>query len=402
MAEQKPSQSVAAPAIEFDKPSSLLDKIINENRVAAARQLPVMDIEMAMERNKMLQQFIKGFMKEGDDFGKIPGTGEDAKPSLFKSGAEKLNSFFGYVPYYETTEKITDWMGEKYGEPLFYWDKVCTLMKDGTPVGQGNGSCSSWEKKYRYRAAGRVCPSCGSSTSLIKGKAEYERDPEYKQRGSWVCYEKKGGCNAKYFGDDPDIMSQHVGQVANPDIADIINTVQKMADKRAYVAATLTATGASQYFSQDLEDIELPDGATQPRGKQQQGQQGRKEPIRQPVTTRTPQTAPPPPQAPPIPQDLRAAAEFIGDKFSTMLPAFQTLHRDIEEMGGSDAPYYEVLDSYGWKHADKDTIKTAGRIRSLEVARDLLVKLNAIKISLAEPEDEDMDRSQITTGGDPA
>lgn len=38
--------------------------------------------------------------------------------------------------------------------------------------------------------------------------------------------------------------------------ADIVNTILKMAEKRALVGATISATGASDYFTQDLEDME--------------------------------------------------------------------------------------------------------------------------------------------------
>ena len=41
----------------------------------------------------------------------------------------------------------------------------------------------------------------------------------------------------------------------NPDVADLVNTILKMADKRALVAATLIATGMSEYFTQDIEDF---------------------------------------------------------------------------------------------------------------------------------------------------
>lgn len=48
------------------------------------------------------------------------------------------------------------------------------------------------------------------------------------------------------------ILMGHLGKDAE---TTVVNTVRKMAQKRAYVAATLSATGASQYFTQDLEDL---------------------------------------------------------------------------------------------------------------------------------------------------
>lgn len=122
---------------------------------------------------------------------------------------------------------------------------------------------------------------CGKAT-LIKGKPEYERDAEYKRRGSWICYEKRGGCGAKYYGDDQDIIGQEVGRVANPNIADAVNTVQKIADKRSYVAAVLSATGASQFFSQDLEE----QGQSDPTADQVRRQAGQVDTGGAPVGTR--------------------------------------------------------------------------------------------------------------------
>jgi hypothetical protein len=45
-------------------------------------------------------------------------------------------------------------------------------------------------------------------------------------------------------------------RVPNPDVADVVNTIQKMAQKRALVAATLIATSASEFYTQDVEDAD--------------------------------------------------------------------------------------------------------------------------------------------------
>jgi hypothetical protein len=39
-------------------------------------------------------------------------------------------------------------------------------------------------------------------------------------------------------------------------VADVVNTIQKMAQRRALVAATLIATSASEFFTQDVEDAD--------------------------------------------------------------------------------------------------------------------------------------------------
>jgi hydroxymethylpyrimidine/phosphomethylpyrimidine kinase len=50
------------------------------------------------------------------------------------------------------------------------------------------------------------------------------------------------------------IANQKTGLIPNSEIFDQINTIQKMAQKRSLVGAVLIATGASKFFTQDLED----------------------------------------------------------------------------------------------------------------------------------------------------
>jgi hypothetical protein len=224
----------------------LLDRVVEEQQRNAARYMPTLTVKQFSEREHMLRE-LKALLVEGIDYGKIPGAGD--KPVLLKPGAEKLCAFFGYAPHY-TAEVIEDWDGKLYGEALFYYKYTCLLSKDGKPVGEGQGSCNSWETKYRYRVQKRVCPACGQP-ALIEGK-QWKPD----QPREWVCYEKKGGCKTKFAIDDKRITEQAAGMIKNPDFADLINTIQKMGQKRAMVAAVLSATGASQYFTQDLEDGE--------------------------------------------------------------------------------------------------------------------------------------------------
>lgn len=156
--------------------------------------MPVLDVRQAMARRQMLIDYTAALMVKGRDFGKIPGAGD--KPTLLKPGAEKLASLFGLSPLFETVESVMDWTGGDHdGEPFFYIRCRCTLTRGDQVVGQGLGSCNSWEKKYRYRNNGK-----------------------------------------------------------NPNPADLVNTIDKMAQKRALVAAVLIAVNASEFFTQDVED----------------------------------------------------------------------------------------------------------------------------------------------------
>jgi hypothetical protein len=205
--------------------------------------MPVMSIETATERYRTIVHYVKELMNEGTDYGKIPGT---EKNTLLKPGAEKLCTLFGLSKRFILVEHVEDWRGDQFGEPFFNYLYRCGLYRGEYLIAEADGSCNSRETKYRWRQGERLCPGC-EKPAIIKGKAEYG--------GGWLCFTKKGGCGAKFNETDERITSQQIGRVANPDIADQVNTIQKMAQKRAMIAATLLAVNASEFFTQDLEDF---------------------------------------------------------------------------------------------------------------------------------------------------
>jgi len=192
------------------------------------------------EQIQLIQQVMKSNMIEGEHYGTIPGCGD--KKVLFKSGSEKLGLIFRLSVKLEG-EREPIGLGKEHREYVI----KCTLthITTGQFWGHGVGSCSTMESKYRYREATRKCPQCGKE-AIIKGKEEYG--------GGWVCFKKKDGCGAKFPDDDTTITSQKVGRIENEDIADQYNTVLKMAAKRAKVDGIITATGASDLFTQDWEE----------------------------------------------------------------------------------------------------------------------------------------------------
>lgn len=204
--------------------------------VAEAGELSVGDLVAQVSK---IQQVMEAVMKENLHYGKIPGCGD--KPTLLKPGAEKLALLFRLCPSFDVT--LTELPGGHREYRV-----LCTLTHIPTSamIAQGVGSGSTMEAKYRYRGGERKCPECGKP-AIIKGKQEYG--------GGWLCFAKKGGCGHKWPDGAKEIEGQSVGRVENPDIADTYNTVLKMAKKRAQVDATLSATGASDIFAQDLEDL---------------------------------------------------------------------------------------------------------------------------------------------------
>ena len=214
------------------------------NIIDRSQFMPAMSIELAVERYNTITEFVSRVLRRDVDYGVIPGTD---KFTLLKPGAEKLTTFFGLSTRFQLIERIEDWTGENYGgEPFFYYLYRCQLFRGDLLVAEADGSCNSRETKYRYRDAQRKCPDCGQA-AIIKGKEDYG--------GGWLCFRKKGGCGAKFSTGDSQIETQQVGRISNPDIADQVNTIQKMGQKRALIAVTLLAVNASEFFTQDIEDM---------------------------------------------------------------------------------------------------------------------------------------------------
>jgi hypothetical protein len=198
---------------------------------------------LEQERIEKVKRAILKFDEQGDgggDYGVIPGT---KKPSLYQSGAEKFNRLFQLRPVYRRDRVEGD--GEK--TPDFRFLVECDLVDaEGRVIGTGAGSCSNFEVKYRYRNAGLVCPDCEATEIRVS---------KFEDSKGFYCWRKPeqghDGCGAQFGPDDQRITSQTVGRISNPDPHDCENTVQQMADKRAYVKATRTTHALSNTFTQD-------------------------------------------------------------------------------------------------------------------------------------------------------
>ena len=189
----------------------------------------------------LIQEVMRSVMKENEHFGVIPGCGK--KPSLLQPGAQKLLVTFRLAPDYEITKNETANGHREYVVK-------CTLktIGSGSFVGQGAGSASTMEGKWRFRVApkkltDRPVPKAYWDLRQSDPKAALEAiggkgfSTQKDENGTWMISE---GTSEKVEHDNP---------------ADYYNTVLKMACKRALVAATLTATAASDIFTQDVEEL---------------------------------------------------------------------------------------------------------------------------------------------------
>ncbi|OOC42171.1 hypothetical protein [Thermosipho sp. 1074] len=158
-------------------------EVVEKHEMLAIDQQAVKALKKQYDLFRQLQ---KEVLEEGTDYGYPAGRRNQLqKPSLYKSGAEKLTRLFGLIPEFEIIQTI-----EK-DDFIMYKFRCRLRTRDGTVVGDGFGACNSKEKDG------------------------WNENPWRYQ-----------------------------------------NNILKMAKKRAHVDAVLTGVGASNVFTQDIEDME--------------------------------------------------------------------------------------------------------------------------------------------------
>jgi hypothetical protein len=167
-------------------------------------------IEVVNATMQGLKDLMKTALKSGLDYGQIPGT-KGGRPSLLQPGAEKIALMLGITVKHDITTRE---LNGGHREVTVVSHAIS--RKTEKEIGDGIGSCSTMESKYRYRS------------KYINGQ---------KQR------------------------------FENTDIADVYNTVAKMAEKRADIDCIKRVSGASEFFTQDVED--MPDYLTEQQKRQQ-------------------------------------------------------------------------------------------------------------------------------------
>lgn len=230
-----------------EKPTQIVPRPTGPVAVKTPRAMMLAQaLEEEREQRDLLRRYVNDFLVKDQDFGEIPGT---KRPSLLKPGAEKLMDLFRCRPEYEVMAKEVN-----HATGLYYYEIKCRAVsrETDTVLNEGVGSASSYESKYRYRNAGRKCPSCGAEA--IKRSKYPPRNNPHATPG-WYCHDKSGGCGGNFDHDDPAIVEQENGKVQNPDLADVANTVLKMAKKRAQVDCAIALARVSDMFTQDVEDL---------------------------------------------------------------------------------------------------------------------------------------------------
>lgn len=187
--------------------------------LTGARSVAEMKACMAQMKEMMALRdtFLKDNMVQGinNDYAVIPGTKEK---SLLKPGAEKLNLWHSFYAVHTCAAQVEDW-----DRGIFAYVYRCDIKQKGSNVlvGSLEGDCSTQESKYRF---------------------EWKWPSELPEGTDITQLTKK---NMAKDGEGPKFKYQVL--ITNP--ADKRNTVRKMAQKRAYIGATIQATATSDLFT---------------------------------------------------------------------------------------------------------------------------------------------------------
>jgi hypothetical protein len=184
-------------------------------------ELTMIPIEEIKNWYSVMTEFGKEILKPDIDYGLIAGQN---KPALLKPGAEKIKKAFGLqVESLDCVKEVND--ADK--NFIDYTYKCIITSNTGKRLGICDGNANSKEEKFRYifKPSEKVPQSKELDKMKIEGKGKWRKCSD-----KWVWFERED----------------------NPDVISLKNSIQKVAQKRAFVGAILMATGASEFFTQDL------------------------------------------------------------------------------------------------------------------------------------------------------
>lgn len=186
-------------------------KTVVRRPVVSAEMISIAELQV---RRQEIDRAVQEIMKLDIHYGKVPGTTE---LTLYKEGAEVLLSTFQLR--YDLDIERDDWDGEI----VYQVTARCYHMATGMKVGEGLGVCSSLEDKWAWRQCSDVE---WDNTDTRRRRIKY-KDQWHDGRPTGRVTE------TKQVRQEP---------------ANVINTVLKMAKKRAVVDVAVAVLNVGDLF----------------------------------------------------------------------------------------------------------------------------------------------------------
>jgi len=206
-----------------------------------------MSVESVLAHQRKIDEIVEKVMVDGVHSGKIPGCKQKA---LFQPGAETLCRVFRLVPTFRFER--TELPGGHIEVRSF-----CAIHggnAEGPVLGEGNGTCSTMESKYRWRKQYTET----EAGPIPKGYWEVPKEQSEARQSILVGVYGPGRYRVKKAGAQwVAVKVEGDGErIENPDIADTYNTVEQMSAKRSHVAATKRVTATSHLFVLETPEME--------------------------------------------------------------------------------------------------------------------------------------------------
>lgn len=174
-------------------------------------------IHETMQSIALLQGMVKDILIRGIDYGRIPGTPQD---SLWDPGASQIIGSFNCYPGQRRILKLED-----SDQKIVALIEVPIISRaTGQEVGTGIGAASTLETKYKYRWVPNPQEWGYDEATLKTFKTKRGRDDDGNET---ILY-----------------------RIPNPEHSELLNTIVKMASKRAEVDAAESLPGVSSVLRQ--------------------------------------------------------------------------------------------------------------------------------------------------------
>lgn len=238
--------------------------------------LPVVSPEDLAERDRILGGFL-AVLVPGVDYDPGGEGGLFERPSLLQPGAEKLAMAFGLRLVPRISHREEDLAGDNFGEPYVLIEATVDAYAEGELVGAGIGLATSLDPAHRYRWVTATEVPAGLSLASLPERETSVSEPLFavekaetggkwgKPIAYWKQFQDAIAAGAVERTQRPSKAGEPIEwvtvrtmtyRIPNPDVFGLLNSLVKMAVKRAKVAAVISAIGGlSALFTQDAEDM---------------------------------------------------------------------------------------------------------------------------------------------------